>query len=989
LTKKIRIFKLAKELNIASDELITFLRDSGFEVRNINTPVDEDMYGIVMERFSIEKTMAEKKSELRRKRMIMRGELTDDDGKVSEAKEKAAVKETERPAILDALDTLKKAAKSDKEVAEEAKKAKVKKEPEAAAEEKVPVEKPVKKKKAAKVEKIEEPQAIEEAEVPGEPKAVDVVPEKDVEPAAIKEERKKDGKEVGKPEKETGVLPEEVSVPEEEIKTEVKPEKEKPVEVKEAVVEKEKKKEEPKPVLEELDKKPKRKKRKKTPKKKADQKETLEPIFDEVEVDERELVVGEKIKTIDLSEFDKRKQKKPKDSAEGKPRKLSKKGKGILEKSREKKKKEVGGPDGEKGEQKAKKGKKRKRSRKKKIDVKEIDASIKETMARMEESSRTKKYRKKVKVEEVTEEEIHVLQVPEFTSIAELAAMMDIENSELIKKCLELGMLVTINQRLDMDTIKLLADEFDFEVEEMDVFAEAEISEEEEDDEESLKDRSPVVTIMGHVDHGKTSLLDYIRNANVVAGEKGGITQHIGAYEVEIDGKAITFLDTPGHEAFTAMRARGAQITDIVVLIIAADDNVMPQTLEALSHAQAAGVPIIIAINKIDKPGANPDKIKQQLSERKVLVEEWGGKYPSVEISAKKGAGVQDLLETILIQAEVLELKANPDRRAKGVVIEARQAKGKGTVCTILVQAGTLRVGDHFVCGQFHGRVRATFNERDKKVKSAPPSTPVQVLGFAGMPQAGDLFTVMESDKAAKALSLKRRQLKREHDFRKTSAKSLYDISEMIRTGGIKELLLILKADTDGSLEALEDSFSKLSTEEVEVKVIHKSIGAITEADVLLASASGAIIVGFTVRPNLQARNLAEKEEVEIHLYDVIYDAIADVKAALEGLLEPEITEEITSTVEVREVFKVPKVGSIAGCYVLSGAVVRNSKVRLIRDGVVVHDGIVGSLKRFKEDAKEVSTGFECGIGLERFNDIKIGDILETYKLVEAKRVLQ
>jgi len=953
LSKKIRIFKLAKELNLASNELITFLRDSGFEVRNINTPVDEGMYDLVMVQFSAEKSIVEEKSEKRRKRMIMRGELIPEeiiDGDGKKAPIKDTVPTAERPAILDALETLKKTAKIEKheeEVSEILEKSK---------------EELDKKEKEVQVDKDKEQISVRK----------DIKQEEIVSKEAVSEE-----------------ITDKKITRTDEIPS--------PPVTKEAVPD------ESKAVLEELKEVIKKKRRKKLSRAEIAQKKAIEDLIietpDEAKaeldtgVKKRELVVGEKITTIDLTEFEDRRGKKAKKKKTAIQRKLSKKGKGLLEKTREREKKEVIVTTEQKDDTRVKKSKKKKRARKKKIDQKEIEASIKETLAKMEESSRLKKHRRKVKTEEIVEEESMIINVPEFISVAELAHLMDVENNELIKKCLELGLLVTINQRLDMDTIKFLADEYDYKVEELDVFSELAIEEKIEDieNEDKMEPRAPVVTIMGHVDHGKTSLLDYIRNTNVVAGEKGGITQHIGAYEVEIEEKKITFLDTPGHEAFTAMRARGAQITDIVVLVIAADDSVMPQTLEAFNHAKAADVPVIISINKIDKPNANSEKIKQRLSEHKILVEEWGGKYPSVEISAKKGTGIDELLETILIQAEILELKANPNRRVRGVVIEARQEKGKGTVCTVLVQKGTLEVGDHFICGQFHGRVRATFNERDKKIKKALPGTPVQVLGFSGMPQAGDDFVVLESDKEAKAVSQKRRILKREQEHRKTAAKSLYDISEQIKFGGKKELFLILKADTDGSIEALDDSFSKINAEneEVNISIIHKSIGGINEADVLLASASNAIIAGFNVIPNYAARNLAEKENVDIRLYDVIYDAISDVKVALEGMLEPEISEEIMATIEVRETFKIPKLGTIAGSYVLSGTVARNSKVRLIREGTVAYDGAINSLKRFKEDAREVSSGYECGVGLENYNDIKVGDVLETYKIVEEKRVLE
>jgi translation initiation factor IF-2 len=494
---------------------------------------------------------------------------------------------------------------------------------------------------------------------------------------------------------------------------------------------------------------------------------------------------------------------------------------------------------------------------------------------------------------------------------------------------------------------------------------------------------------MGHVDHGKTSLLDYVRRSNVVAGEAGGITQHIGAYEVTLpDGKQITFLDTPGHEAFTAMRARGAQVTDIVVLVVAADDNVMPQTVEAISHAQAAGVPIVLAINKIDKPEANPDRIRQQLSEKGVLVEEWGGKYQSVELSAKTGKNVDQLLEKILLEAEVLDLKANPDRLARGVVIEAELDKGKGIVSTVLVQKGSLRIGDSFICGIWSGRVRAMFDERGRRVEVAHPSQPVQLIGFDGIPQAGDELVAMASERESREISMKRQQLKREQDFRQRRMITLDDISKQIKEGQVKDLRIIVKGDVDGSVEALSDSLMKLSTEEVKVVVIHKGVGGISESDVLLAAASQAVIIGFHVRPNLNARRLAESEEVDIRLYNIIYDAINEVKSALEGMLAPSISEQVLATIEVREIFKISKVGTIAGCHVQEGKIVRSNKVRLVRDGLVVFDGTIASLKRFKEDVREVEQGFECGIGLEGYNDIKVGDTIEAYTLVETKRKL-
>lgn len=643
--------------------------------------------------------------------------------------------------------------------------------------------------------------------------------------------------------------------------------------------------------------------------------------------------------------------------------------------------------------------KKKKKIKKFEIDEKDVKAAIKQTLLSMDESvgairgSLRKKKKKEREAEQERLQELKALEskkikVTEFIAVNELANLMNVPVSEVIAKCISLGLMVSINQRLDVETITLVADEFGFEVEFQKEYT-ADVLEDKPDPEETLKPRPPVVTIMGHVDHGKTSLLDYIRNTNVVAGEAGGITQHIGAYQVTLsDGKLITFLDTPGHEAFTAMRARGAQLTDIVVLVVAADDAVMPQTIEALNHAQAANVPIIVAINKIDKPGANPDKIKQQLADRNLLVEDWGGKYQSVELSAKTGKNVDLLLEKILLEAEILDLKANPDRPARGAVVEAELDRGRGVVATVLVQKGTLRIGDPFVAGIHHGRVRAMFDERGNKVKEAPPSTPVQVLGFEGVPQAGDTFVVVESERDAREIALKRQQLKREQDQKQVHHITLDEIAKQISIGGVKELPLIVKGDVDGSVEALSDSFMRLTNQEVVVRVIHKGVGGISESDVLLAAASNAIIIGFNVRPNMNARKLAETQKVDIRLYSVIYDAINEVKSALEGLLSPVISEEITATVEVREVFKVPKVGTVAGCYVTDGKIMRSNKIRIIRDGIVIHQGEILSLKRFKDDVREVDAGYECGISIVNFNDIKVGDIIEAFKIVETKKTL-
>lgn len=581
------------------------------------------------------------------------------------------------------------------------------------------------------------------------------------------------------------------------------------------------------------------------------------------------------------------------------------------------------------------------------------------------------------------------LKVTEFVTVAELASLMDVQVGQVIGKCIGLGLMVSINQRLDTDTIQLVADEFDYTVEFITEYEEKSLDDIPDAD-DTLKPRAPIVTIMGHVDHGKTSLLDYIRSASVVAGEAGGITQHIGAYSVQIpDGRKITFLDTPGHEAFTAMRARGAQVTDIVILVVAADDAVMPQTVEAISHALAANVPMIVAINKIDKSDSNLERIKQQLADRGVLVEEWGGKYGCVPVSAKKGTGVNDLLERILLEAELLDLKANPDREARGVVIEAELDKGKGIIANVLVQKGTLRVGDNFVVGQYAGRIRALLDERGKRITEVRPSEPAQVLGLDGIPAAGDTLVVLESEQETREIANKRQQLKREQEFKQRRHITLDQISAQIAKGGVQNLRLIIKGDVDGSVEAVADSLLKLSNSEIQVSIVLKSVGEISESDVLLAAASDAIIIGFHVRPNLKARKLAEHEGVDIRIYQIIYEAVSEVKTALEGMLKPVEKEEITSTVEIRDIFKISKIGTIAGCYVTDGKIIRNDKVRILRDGFEIFNGSIDSLKRHKDDVKEVDSGFECGISFQGFNDLKQGDICESYKIVEVKRKLE
>lgn len=656
------------------------------------------------------------------------------------------------------------------------------------------------------------------------------------------------------------------------------------------------------------------------------------------------------------------------------------------------------------GDSHADKGNAKKKNRKrnhKPLEVNEEDVArqVKETLARLTSKGQNKKgakYRKEKREaaqEHLKEQraeakaESKTLKLTEFVTVSELASMMNVSVNQVIGTCMSVGIMVSINQRLDAETINLVADEFGFKTE----YVSAEVSEAitEEDDENDLVPRAPIVTVMGHVDHGKTSLLDHIRNTNVIAGEAGGITQHIGAYNVTLaDGRKITFLDTPGHEAFTAMRARGAQVTDIAIIIISADDSVMPTTREAIAHAQAANVPMVFAINKIDKPGANPDKIREDLANMNLLVEEWGGKYQCQEISAKKGIGVDDLLEKVLLEAEMLDLKANPNRKATGSIIESSLDKGRGYVSTVLVSNGTLRVGDNVIAGTSYGRIKAMFNERNQRIEKASPAEPAIILGLNGAPTAGDTFHVLETEQEAREIANKRLQLQREQGLRTQKRLTLSDISHRIALGSFKELNIIVKGDTDGSIEALSDSFIKLSTEKIKVDVIYKAVGQISESDVTLADASDALIVGFQVRPSAAARKLADQEGVEINTYSVIYDAIEDVKSAMEGMLEKVKKEVVTGQVEVREVYHISKVGTVAGAYVTEGKVHRTDKARVVRDGIVVHTGEINALKRFKDDVKEVGVNFECGISLVNFNDIQVGDILETFMEIEVKQKL-
>lgn len=717
-------------------------------------------------------------------------------------------------------------------------------------------------------------------------------------------------------------------------------------------------------------------------------KEELEEVY---KSDVKKLSGPTVVGKIDLPKKEKEKKKKPVASSDKQPKKKRKRIKAEKDK--------VDVKDQQKKKQKKKSGKGKSRQVHHEVDEEEVQKQIKNTLAKLTSKGKSKgsKYRKEKRdilskkqeeEDKKLEQEKNVIKVTEFVSVSELASMMNVDGNEVISACMGMGLFVSINQRLDAETIVLVADEFDYEVEFISADVQESISNE-EDKEEDLKPRPPIITVMGHVDHGKTKLLDHIRKSNVIAGESGGITQHIGAYSVDLgDNKVITFLDTPGHEAFTAMRARGAQITDIAIIVVAADDGVKPQTVEAINHAHAAGVPIVFAINKIDKPTANAEKVKEELANMDFLVEDWGGKYQSQEISAKNGVNIDELLEKVLLEAEMLELKANPDKLANGTVIESSLDKGRGYIATILVEGGTLKVGDIMLAGSYYGNVKAMFNERDKNIENTSPAYPALILGLNGAPQAGDLFNIMENPREVRDIATKRRQLQREQGIRTQKHITLDEIGRRIAIGNFQELNVIIKGDVDGSVEALGDSLIKLSNEEIQVNVIHKAVGQISESDILLAAASNALILGFQVRPSMEARKLAEKEEIEIRLYSIIYDAIEEVKAAMEGMLSPEVKENIIANLEVLDTFKVSKVGTIAGCMVKEGKIKPDSKVRVIRDGIVVYTGELGSLKRFKDDVKEVVTGLECGLNVTNFNDVKKGDTIEAYTEIEVKKTL-
>ncbi len=965
--KATRLSKAAREFNVGISTIVDFLKKKGFDIdSNPNTKIAPELYNLLVEEYSTDIDLKKESEKLSLNQLRTKNETISINDIKEDVEEK--VEEEEESFEKDEEIIIKDVSSSTKPVTP-----------------KPEIEKEVEEKKEP-VEPKEEPVAEEKVETP-----------KKIEPKEKKEtkpESQEPVKVVGKIDLDSlnqKTRPDKKSKKQREEEERIaKQEAEKKRKAEEAKKQEETAKKEAEKIVEEVKKEPEQEK----PREESVYKSSVEKLSGPT-------VVGK----IDLPEKPKEKKKEPVASSSDDQKNKKKKRKRI-----HKDKVEVTpGEEGQKkqGQQERKQvdkeqfksKKKKKKQLRPEISEEDVQKQIKDTLARLTTKGKSKgaKHRREKRdaISQKQQEELEkqeaekqILKVTEFVSVNELAAMMEVPATDVISVCMNLGLLVSINQRLDAETMALVADEFNYKVEFISVEVQEAIKEE-EDSEEDLQSRPPIVTVMGHVDHGKTSLLDYIRKANVIAGEAGGITQHIGAYSVGLEtGKTITFLDTPGHEAFTAMRARGAQVTDVAIIVVSADDNVMPQTVEAINHASAAGVPIIFAINKIDKPGANPEKIKEELANMNYLVEEWGGKYQSQDISAKQGTNIDQLLEKVLLEAELLDLKANPDKKALGTVIESELDKGRGYMSTILVEAGTLRIGDVVLAGSFFGHAKAMYNERGKRIEEVGPATPVQILGLNGAPQAGDKFNVMDSDKEAREVANKREQLQREQSTRTQKHITLDEIGRRIAIGNFQEINIIVKGDVDGSIEALSDSLIKLSTEEIQVNIIHKGVGQISESDVLLAATSNAIIIGFQVRPSMNARKLAEKEEIDIRLYSVIYDAINEVKDAMEGMLSPDIKEEIVATVEVRETFKIKKVGTIAGCMVKEGKINRNTKVRLIREGIVIYTGILGSLKRFKDDVKEVASGYECGLNIENFNDVKVGDIVEGYEEVEVKKTL-
>lgn len=1016
--KTTRLSKVAREFNVGISTIVDYLKKKGVEMdSNPNTKVSADLYDILLEEFSSDidaKKESEKLSLSKLKSKKESVSINDvEEGEEESDEEENDTSSTDEILIKDVSGSSKQEASEP----EKEEKAEAPEEPQPKKEEPVSEEKDEKLKVVGKIDldsvgKKPKEKPAEPKEKPAEPKEQktesqpqkaskeSTKPKPEKKTAEPKEEKKeevppkKDIKVVGKIDLET----QEKKPKQEAEKSTPKKKKEapkKPEAPKEKPAHKPKAKETPK-----ADKKEKPKEKEQTP----EQEQKEEKLFkSEVKKLSGPTVVGK----IDLPvEKKKDKKKQPVASSSDSPNTRKKKKRRRISKEKvdvndnNGKKKPPQKDDSKKKDFKQDRRKKKKRPIRPEVSEEDVQKQIKDTLARLTNKGKSKgsKHRREKRdavsqrqQEEMErqEQEKQTLKVTEFVSVNELANMMDVPANQVIATCMNLGLLVSINQRLDAETMALVADEFNYDVEFISVEVQEAINEE-EDKEEDMESRPPIVTVMGHVDHGKTSLLDHIRSANVIAGEAGGITQHIGAYKVTLEnGKQITFLDTPGHEAFTAMRARGAQITDLAIIVVAADDNVMPQTVEAINHASAAGVPIVFAINKIDKPGANPEKIKEELANMNYLVESWGGKYQSHDISAKQGLHIDELLEKVLLEAELLELKANPHKKAQGTVIESSLDVGRGYLATVLVQTGSMKIGDIVLAGGYFGHAKAMFNERGQRIEEAGPAMPVQILGLNGAPQAGDKFNIMESDKEAKEIATKRQQLQREQSMRSQKHITLDEIGRRIAIGNFQEVNIVVKGDVDGSIEALSDSLIKLSNEEIQVNIIHKGVGQISESDVLLAAASNAIIIGFQVRPSVGARRLAEKEEIDIRLYSIIYDAINELRDAMEGMLSPDIKEEIIGNAEVRETFKIKKVGTVAGCMVTEGKIQRTAKVRVIREGIVIYTGELGSLKRFQDDAKEVNTGLECGLNVENFNDIKVGDNIEAYREIEIKKTLK
>lgn len=981
-SKPIRLSKAAREFNVGISTIVEFLSKNGVEVTSSpNTKLEPDVYAMLENEFALQKSVKQEASKIGLD--YSDHETISIEDKIARERSKDSEDEFDEVFIKDI------SISGTEQKAEEKPE---KKEP----------EKPAPKKVAEKKEEVEEkPKEVEKEKAKPE--------EKETKPKAKEEKEEKEVKEAKEEEKEKKEKKEKKETPKPKIigKIELEEKADKEKKAKEAQEKKEKEELEKKA----QEKKEKEKEEKAKAKKKEEEKskdtssekseEAKKESDDKFIKTEFQKLSGPKIvDKIELPKEKKKPEKKPVASSKDQdPReKRKKKRKRIPTAGKQDQRR--GGADQQKSRTRGKKG--RKERERAEISEEDIQQQIKETLAKLTSGGKSKavKHRRekrqsiseaKQREIEKQEQEKNIIKVTEFVTANELASMMNVQVNEIISTCMSLGLFVSINQRLDAETLSLVAEEFGYKVEFVSVeVAEAiEGVEEEKDEEEDLEPRAPIVTVMGHVDHGKTKLLDFIRSSNVVAGEAGGITQHIGAYEVQLEnGKRITFLDTPGHEAFTAMRARGAKVTDVAIIVIAADDNVMPQTKEAINHAQAAGVPIVFAINKVDKPTANPEKIKEELSAMNILVEDWGGKYQSQDISAKKGLNIDELLEKVLLEAEIQDLKSNHDKPARGTVIESSLDKGRGYIAKLLVQDGTMKTGDVVIAGANIGRVKAMYNERNQRINEAGPSTPLLLLGLNGAPQAGDAFNVMKDEKEAKAIATKRQQLQREQGIRTQKHVTLDEIGRRIAIGDFKELNVIVKGDVDGSVEALSDSMLKLSNEQVQVNIIHKSVGQVTETDVNLASASDAIIIAFQVRPSLAARKLAEQEQIDIRTYSIIYQAIEEIKAAIEGMLSPDIEEKIICNLEVREVYKITKVGTVAGCMVLDGTISRKTNVRVIRDGIVIYTGNLGSLKRFKDDVKEVKSGYECGLNIENFNDIKVGDIIEGYEEVEVRKTL-